>query len=547
MAVHPRFLDDPTLPGTGDVTGVFWNQDRSTVAVVSAFRLLTEPPARAAYGGHRLRHRVSLYRPPLLQPFAVFDDAALPVKCVTFHPSRPVALVGGGSYDGGYSFEGQLLVWDWHSSHVRDLGSVPEVLFCEISADGNSARLVVRPWDEEFAEGKGGEPFDMFFVIDVPRLFDREKVDDAVASQIETQIPKTSRELIGIIPSKPADPAHEVSAAFGVTSRHRSPIWDAALIDANTIGIVHDNCLLELFGHDGGLRLSFSGKGHGTQILRARDATFLHIIQPDQDARRSPKRMRTRLAKAHDAELKDVVAVDGRYTFSIANGGALLGRRDRSFGCGNAESDVIVTDGGLTIREYDLGHYDVFNHFLRVDRAPELFFLQGTPPTSHERKYVCTLDDDGKVQRLWPVLENKGDQASHAMECCGAHVRDRLGAGLIVTGMHYNSAPRAYRGFIYRKNLDGAELWRHSTRASAAAIETTGDGRLVVVAFLDGSLAVFEADTGAIIQWEPFKPDGLLTIVVSLDIDESHLLLGTLDGRIGIAPISQLQEGRRHS
>jgi len=170
MAIHPRFIDDPTLPGTGNVTGVFWNHDRSILAVASVFRLLTEPPARAAYGGHKLRHRVALYRPPLLQPFAVFDNAAFPVNTVAFHPSRPVALLGGGSYDGGYSFEGQLFLWDWNSSHVRDLGRVPEILFSEISADGNSAHMTVRPWDEGFAEEKGGAPFDMFFVIELPRL-----------------------------------------------------------------------------------------------------------------------------------------------------------------------------------------------------------------------------------------------------------------------------------------------------------------------------------------------------------------------------------------
>jgi hypothetical protein len=540
MAMHPRFLDDPPLPGTGDVTGVFWNQDRSILAVASVFRLLTEPPARAAYGGHQLRHRVALYRPPLSQPFAVFDDAAFPVNTVAFHPSRSVALLGGGRYDGGYLFEGQLFLWDWNSSHVRDLGRVPEVLLSEICADGNSARVTVRPWDEGFAEAKGGDPFDMFFVIDLPRLFEHESFEDVIGQRLDTQTPKTARGLVAVAASNSVDPAQEISTALGVTYRRRSPIWDAALIDAYTIGIVHDDCLLELFGQDGGLNRSFVGEGHGVQILRGSDATFIHVVQFDQNARHWSKNFRTRLAKLRDAELVDVVAFDGRYTFSIAEGDALLGRCDRSFGGGDAEVDLIVTGGGQTIRKCDLGHYDVFNHFLRVDGAPRLFFVQGTPPKSHERKYLCTVDEDGKAQRLWPLLEDKGDQSSHAMECSYGYVRDRLGAGLIVSGKHYDSAPRAYRGFIYRKNLDGAELWRHPTRSSAASIGTTRDGRMVVVAFLDGSLAVFRADTGAVVQWEAFKPGGLLTVVVSLDIDETHILLGTLDGRFGIAPINEL-------
>ena len=32
--------------------------------------------------------------------------------------------------------------------------------------------------------------------------------------------------------------------------------------------------------------------------------------------------------------------------------------------------------------KYDFGHYDVFNHYIRVDSAPYLFTVQGTPPGS---------------------------------------------------------------------------------------------------------------------------------------------------------------------
>ncbi|MCX7422084.1 MAG: hypothetical protein NT013_21440 [Planctomycetia bacterium] len=205
MAIHPRFIDDPTLPGTGKVTRVFWNHDRSILAVPSAFPPLTQPPARAVYGGQQLRYRVALYRPPLSQPFAVFDDAEFPVKTVAFHPYLPVMLLGGGSYDGGYCFEGQLFLWDWNSSHVRDLGRVPEVAFSEISTDGNSARVTVRPWDESVAEKKGRDPFDMFFVIDLPRLFERRSFDDEIALQIDRQTPKTAQDLVNV-PSKSADP-----------------------------------------------------------------------------------------------------------------------------------------------------------------------------------------------------------------------------------------------------------------------------------------------------------------------------------------------------
>jgi hypothetical protein len=56
------FLTDPSLPGLGGVTGAFLGTGGDVLALSSAYRLLTEPPARAAYGGKQLRYRVALHR-----------------------------------------------------------------------------------------------------------------------------------------------------------------------------------------------------------------------------------------------------------------------------------------------------------------------------------------------------------------------------------------------------------------------------------------------------------------------------------------------------
>jgi hypothetical protein len=127
------------------------------------------------------------------------------------------------------------------------------------------------------------------------------------------------------------------------------------------------------------------------------------------------------------------------------------------------------------------------------------------------------------------------------LECSSASVRDRAGAGLIVSGKHYDSRPmEPYRGFLYRKNLDGAELWRHSTNSSASSIKTTRDSRFVIAAFLDGSLAVLRSETGEVIRWETCEASGLATIIFSLDVSDSKMLFGTIDGRFGTVPLASL-------
>ncbi len=407
MALSVELFEDLPLPGNGDLTGAFWNSDRSILALVSTFRLLTEPPARAAYGGHRLRHRVSLYRPPLRRPFAVFDDAEFPVTSVAFHPTRSIVLLGGGSYDGGYVFEGELLLWDWESLQAQHVARVPTVVTCEFFSDGSAANITVCPWDEGFAEGRGSDPFDMFFVLSLSNLFDRGSVESQVSEQLAVQNPKTSAEIGAGAGGAWREPLKEIASAFGVTYRRRSPIWDVALIDEHTIGIVHDDCLIDLFLHDGTAECVLSGEGHGVQIVRAGGATFLHSVKYGLNAA-GWSTCNTKISKLSGRELTGVAAFEGRYTFSISHDGALLGRCDRLQPRDSPKKDRILTREGKTAKSCDLGHYDVFNHFLRVDGAPSLFFVQGTPPESHKHKYVCMVDHSGSVRRLWPILEDTG-------------------------------------------------------------------------------------------------------------------------------------------
>ena len=109
---------------------------------------------------------------------------------------------------------------------------------------------------------------------------------------------------------------------------------------------------------------------------------------------------------------------------------------------------------------------------------------------------------------------------------------------MIVSGRHYNSSPvAAYSGFIYRRNLDGRELWRHATKASAASIKVAPNSSLVMVAFLDGDFAVLQGDNGAITWWQAFRPDGDTSIIISLDVDNTHVAFGTIDGRCGVTPL----------
>jgi hypothetical protein len=247
------FLADPSLPGLGQLTGAFSHTGGDVLAVCSAYRMLTEPPARAAYGGQRLRYRVALYRRGERRPFAAFDQLRYGVNDVAFHPSLPVVAIATGSYDGGWLFEGELALWNWETGeHGLAIEQAPEVVRVAFGPGGDDIIACVRPWDEGMVEKLvGADPFDLFYELRgtflpalTPGLASAE-----VARQMEEQSPvsaatvRANAHFHGIA----TDAAAAVRGHTGLSELHsRSPVWDLAFLPGDRLGIVHDACHLQV-------------------------------------------------------------------------------------------------------------------------------------------------------------------------------------------------------------------------------------------------------------------------------------------------------------
>jgi hypothetical protein len=211
-----QFIDDVSLPGHGNITGAFLSLDSRILVVTSAFRRLTEPPARASYGGHRLHYRVALYRPPSRRPIAVFDDARYPIRHVAFHPTRTMLALGAGSYDGGYFFHGQLIVWDWTQTWSKSLRQIPEVVHVRFDESGEDVEATVRPWDDGAGYPQMHDPVDSYYRIFLKGALAREwdkRIDEEVRDQMNTQRPMTGHQIEGIPGIRQPSPSPEVCAA----------------------------------------------------------------------------------------------------------------------------------------------------------------------------------------------------------------------------------------------------------------------------------------------------------------------------------------------
>ncbi|SDY27616.1 hypothetical protein [Pseudomonas sp. NFIX28] len=532
---------DPTLRGTGRITGAFFNPAGDIAAVVSEFALLVNPPARAAYGGTGLRHRLGLYRRGEPVPFAIFDELCLPINDVGFHPTLPRIVIGAGRYDGGYLFEGELAVWNWQTGESRrPFADIPEVVRCRYDASGERIEAWVRPWNEEW---DGLDDSDWSVILDTLFLVPADDSEAAWAGQAPAVLeldPAATVEASGLAADDQGPAATRLAKWLGVPELAcRGTIRDIAWLGPDRLGVTHDDCLLDIFSTDGTRLAHHTGSGYGAEILRGA-SVHVHavLVQDGPEAYRRD----SRLYRLADNELVLVQDYDDEYTFSASSDGHLLGRRNRLKGLGAKAVDVLLDPARDSVQPVDVGHYDCFNHYIGINGAPHLFALQGTPASSHEHKYLCIVRPDGTLQRLWPLLKQDRTQASHAMECRGAYVADTLGTGVVIAGQHYSSSISAsYQGFIYRRHLErGQEVWRHSTPASPSAIVHLPEAGLVAAAFLDGTLMLIEARSGRLRLNAKARIDGLPTLIHAMDARDGRLALGTVDGRIVVQPVDAL-------
>ncbi|WP_241130574.1 hypothetical protein [Achromobacter xylosoxidans] len=279
---------NPALRGAGKITAVFFSPDGELAAVASAFPLLINPRARAVYGGATLRYRVGLYRRGETAPFATFDALRLPVNDVAFHPTRPAIAIGAGSYDGGYLFEGDLVIWNWADGRSRrPCLHVPEVVRCRYLDDAGQLEAWVRPWDESWDENddRAAPAADTLLRIRIDDSDAAWRAGEPAALDLD--------ETTAMVDATPPDDGLAVTRLadwLGLPDLGlRGAIWDLAWLDADTLGATHDACLLDRYDRNGKLLSRHEGGGRGSEILPAAAVT-VHALAPPRSGRHFPAR-----------------------------------------------------------------------------------------------------------------------------------------------------------------------------------------------------------------------------------------------------------------
>lgn len=492
-------------------------------AVSSAFDPLYWP-GRALYDGHGLRERVCVYAPGLGERWGVFDSARFPVNDVAFHPREPWAAIATGRYDGGYLFEGELWLWNWQSGDAfRLLSESRDATRVRYLDDGRLA-LLLHPPDEGDFDGDAFGTYFGGFIGDL-RGHDVLGLPWGAADPRLASFAPVDPKALGFDAGEwtAEDQEGGLDAAFrGQPLARRHRVWDVAWVDDDQVLAVHDTCHAEAWdAAAGGLRWQAQGAGHGVQILQHVGRSFVHVL------RHRDWNWSSDLMEVVGGSLRKWRSFEQAPLMSIDRAGRLLARNAHTARPGAPRGKDEVVEPSGQARALNLGHYDCFNHPLRVDGADALYFLRGTPASSHEGKVLCRVDACGDVKA---VFGWDGRRGGHLMDSHACRLAESSGWVRVCRRYH----PQGEGGFfIERLDERGRSVWRHALEAPATVLAELPSprGRLAY-ALTSGQVGVIDLGNGKTLGSESLRIDGLPNMAMSIAMRGERFAMGTLDGRV---------------
>lgn len=444
-----------------------------------------------------------------------------PVRSLAFHPVLPLLAVGTGNYDGGHSFEGELLLIHLDSGDVVSALRHPrEVLGVEWRSR-TELRLVLAPCDD-WANPQAHQQGHTAVVT---------RTDWGAVERGEIG----AQELAA--PAQPfVHPDHrararriltDLAASAGRQWSVRRRVWAVEGTEDGRVLAALDGVLAEAWLPSGELRWAVEDEAGGRQLLLASDgmSVWTNAERRGRLGGRIRERPEPRLARiAVDTGKVLETLSPGVFTVLVAGGRRTVlrpldGRRERS-------ERLLMFDLDGPVNGPEVGSFDLFNHPFAVRRASRPYVLVGTDPAKpHRDKWVTAVGADGTLRRLFP---HSWVPEEHHFGGPAAEI----GQSLVHSGtVHHGQGIQPGGAYVVRRSLNGSVRWQHRTDHPATALDT--DGETVYVAYNSGALTALDADDGSVRWHTELEVGGAPTTALSLTVaPRGHLLIGTTDGRI---------------
>ncbi|HDQ4340543.1 TPA: transglutaminase-like cysteine peptidase [Pseudomonas aeruginosa] len=303
---------------------------------------------------------------------------------------------------------------------------------------------------------------------------------------------------------------------------HRPPVWDLCFLDGQRLAIARANPRLELWNlADDSLRsFELAERGQCLQVFHnATEDSLLVNLQLGYAAQR--------LFKVPLTPGQPLLLSDCRHLLAQSAQGGFLARQIALEG--KDLEDLVLDPAGRIIHRRRLGHYDLFNHHLRIDRGEAFFYLAGNPPEQHQDKGLFRLDPQTFKTREVLRLERHPEHFNNLHGCL-------LGNRLLLNAKVYNSPHHAYgtqRLTCYDLESRGT-LWGATLSAQVSAFAPLPGGQWIALALVDGQVEVRDLASGEC-RWRYRTADA---IPLCLAVSDKLLAIGFSHGGVSLLQVA---------
>ncbi len=411
----------------------------------------------AQWSGRHLnlkKENLSLYNSETLKLIAHIDGLRFPINDVDFNKERQLVLIATGSYDGGFCYEGELFCYDI-SNHklIKLIEDNREYSNCKFKS--NEIEFKVLPsndYDEDYTVKTYTTLLELGTLKKLKDLIIKEKVtfkeDSYEIESHQNRLNDVSRKLISY------------AINIDMNYEHYSMAWDLKFINEDCLFIGYSN------GKVGVLDISknrlvinnIAENGDCVQVFKDCTQEELYV---NVSFRKVGTEDYNTIFKLDKTFIKPEKLTQGVFFLSQSENGNFLARQT-DYEEKNRK-DILFDKSFNKISEYRLGHFDLFNHYIRIDGEQNLFALIGKPKEQHQNKKLIELSASNLKELSGISIEN---QPEHFNNLNGI----RIGEKFIIEGEIYNPNPSVNKHVVFAFNNKGERLWQTDISGQTSGI-----------------------------------------------------------------------------
>ncbi|RXT01951.1 hypothetical protein [Ammoniphilus sp. CFH 90114] len=514
-----QVLGKTAFYGNGDPTGIFYNENRSRMALASRYDLYSWEGREIGATRRLLRYRVSLYDTTNWNRLGVLDSW-YPVNDISFHPLEPVIAVSTGSYDGGYIYDGKLMIWDYVLNQSHSVFEESrKVVSARFNERGDELTFILSPRDDEeernykcnfhYCTGK--------FMTGLS-LKDLKPVG---TSEMKRMVP-TIRERKQI-KERLTEELIQLSADY----EYRSNAWCVKWVNQDELIVSGEAPYLEKWT-EGSREKVYHLYARGVQLFLSTNHDRIYLNSEEMELH---PEFQMEFPVSYFASFK-LSSLDPIHKHKLVLPFALNQNKEGLFflkSCADQDrpsKDMLFNHEIQIVEEWPAEH---ISQVVQTDEQKDFYYWF----KEQNQKFIVKRNPDTQVEQTYSLVEPKSlIQEDYKISPDQVQVR---GEEYIVSARIFHPQDFDWsttKGIIYSMTLTGETNWIYHLDGHVIALCYTNQTDTMVFSTSTGQIGILSAKTGELIDIQDVWIDHGRSMILSLDTYENRIVAGTVDGLV---------------